>query len=393
MRQAAFVVGDEAGGEIAWGTACGCCGGVLHAPDEGGTAPSAAADLPSLDWDGAAEQLTRDGMSWLPTSPVGGQAAPPEPLEVTFGFLSDADASSDEYGTYRAMSDAEIASIERAFACIEAVANIDFVRIDSGGDGFLDAAGGVDIAIDAMVDTNAGLTRWKGSGGLLSSATVSIGERGLEDMNSYAFRTALHELSHALGLSHPSEYGAGRPSYGSDADYAEDSGQFTVMSYFDETETGAAYGRSYSTGLMLHDVAALQTLYGENADAYDGDTVWGFGSNTNDAGWTLDGAGHDVIAAIWDAGGHDRLDLSGYAQDQRIDLAEEAFSDVGGLTANVAIARGTLIEDAAGGAGDDTLSGNDADNVLSGGEGGDLLFGGDGNDVLYGDGAPAEWGA
>ena len=378
------------------GSACACCSDGFHRPAEGagGGTSSAATDHPSLDWDGAAEQIGRSGVTWSATpsstSGISFGGGMGEAARVTYGFLAEEDVSDDGGRAYRAMTADEIAMTEYAMTLIAEVANIEFVRV-AGADGvYLDDPADAQIDLDAMDATNAGLARTSWSGDTYRAATISIGERGLEDLGSYAFRTAIHEVAHAVGLSHPGRYD-GSARYATDAEYREDSAQFTVMSYFDETVTGADYGWAYSTNLMLHDVAALQRLYGANDQTRAGDTVYGFGSNTNDLGWTLDGADHEVIGAIWDGGGHDRLDLSGYAGDQRIDLGEEAFSDVGTLEGNVAIARGVVIEDAAGGAGDDEVVGNAADNTLAGGAGSDLLLGGAGDDVLYGDGGPADW--
>ena len=88
--------------------------------------------------------------------------------------------------------------------------------------------------------------------------------------------------------------------------------------------------------------------------------------------------------AIWDGGGNDTLDFSGYTQNAKINLNFEAFSDVGGLIANVAIARGAVIENAKGGAGNDIITGNAVANALLGGGGSDDLKGGAGNDRLDG---------
>src|SRR5262249_12841105 len=90
------------------------------------------------------------------------------------------------------------------------------------------------------------------------------------------------------------------------------------------------------------------------------------------------------ILTIWDAGGRDTLDVSGFSQNQKIDLTPGHFSSVGSLVDNVAIAYGCTIENAIGGAGNDTITGNDADNVLFGGAGNDTLSGGKGNDTLVG---------
>src|SRR5262249_55952790 len=91
------------------------------------------------------------------------------------------------------------------------------------------------------------------------------------------------------------------------------------------------------------------------------------------------------ILTIWDGGGTDTLDLSGFSGTQRIDLHAGTYSDVGGyMTNNVAIAFNVTIENAIGGSGNDTITGNDANNSLTGGQGNDVLFGDNGNDILSG---------
>lgn len=91
-----------------------------------------------------------------------------------------------------------------------------------------------------------------------------------------------------------------------------------------------------------------------------------------------------IVAAICDAGGNDTLDFSGYSQDQRININEGSFSDVGGLKANIAIAYGAQIENIIGGSGADILVGNALNNTLKGGAGNDIIYGADGADQLWG---------
>lgn len=58
-----------------------------------------------------------------------------------------------------------------------------------------------------------------------------------------------------------------------------------------------------------------------------------------------------------------------------------AFSNAGSLKKNISIAPGTVIQDAVGGTGADTIIGNDSDNVLRGNTGNDSIDGGSGNNA------------
>src|SRR5204863_60873 len=71
---------------------------------------------------------------------------------------------------------------------------------------------------------------------------------------------------------------------------------------------------------------------------------------------------HDVAYTIFDSGGNDTLDYSNTTATQTINLNPETFSSVLGNIGNVTIARGTIIENAIGGSGNDTITGNDANN-------------------------------
>ena len=201
----------------------------------------------------------------------------------------------------------------------------------------------------------------------------------------YGRQTFTHEIGHALGLSHPGDYnaGEGNPTY-RDATYAEDTRQFSLMSYWSETNTGGDNGGHYAAAPLLDDIAAIQHLYGANLSTRTGDTVYGFNSNTGRDFLSTTSNSQKLIFAVWDAGGNDTFDFSGYTANQRINLNEKSFSDVGGLKGNVSIAAGVTIENAIGGSGNDVIVGNAANNVLKGGAGNDVLFGGGGADELWG---------
>lgn len=134
---------------------------------------------------------------------------------------------------------------------------------------------------------------------------------------------------------------------------------------------------------MVADWIALGGKYG--LDAFAGNTVWGFHTTIGTTVFaSLARTAGSTAFTIVDTGGTDTVDFSGYAARQAIDLAPEAVSDIGGLTGNMEIARGTLIENAVGGGGSDVLRGNVAANGLRGGPGDDLLYGGPGGDRLNG---------
>jgi serralysin len=205
------------------------------------------------------------------------------------------------------------------------------------------------------------------------------------DSNS---RKLMHELLHGLGLDHAGEYnGDSAVSYDKDAIFYQDSNQYTVMSYWAAAATGAKHVANgytqFASTPLLYDVAALQKLYGANMSTRSGDTVYGFNSTSGRDAFNLK-LDPSAVFTIWDGGGTDTLDLSGYASASRIDLREGAFSDAGDLTSNISIAFGAAIENATGGSGNDNIWGNSLANVLIGGAGNDSLYGGGGNNVLEG---------
>ncbi len=211
--------------------------------------------------------------------------------------------------------------------------------------------------------------------------TPSVGQWG--------FMTYLHETGHALGLDHAGDYNGGSPTYATNAAYMQDSQQYTLMSYFTASNTGADWiasdGRMYFAQTpMLYDIAAIQAIYGADTTTRATNTVYGFNA-TAGLTWLYNFAQnpHPVLC-IYDAGGYDTLDLSGFASNSVIDLTPGSFSSCDMMTSNVSIAFNTWIEAAVGGAGADVITGNSLDNDLKGGAGNDRLSGGGGADVLTG---------
>jgi serralysin len=226
--------------------------------------------------------------------------------------------------------------------------------------------------------------------GITTSATVNISLQWLTDygtgLNSYSFQTYIHEIGHTLGLGHGGNYN-GSAGYAVDALYANDSWSTTIMSYFDQNENSytAAQGftRQFAVSPMVADNIATTALYGTATTTRTGDTTYGFNNTSGRAIYDAV-ANPSVGYTIYDNGGIDTLDYSGFTQNQRIDLNPEAFSNIGSRVGNVSIARGAVIENAIGGTGNDVLVGNSAANTLTGGGGNDTLIGGLGADTLIG---------
>lgn len=204
------------------------------------------------------------------------------------------------------------------------------------------------------------------------------------ELGNYGRLSITHEIGHTLGLDHPGVYNAGQdPSY-EKGTYAEDTRQFSVMSYWDEAVTGGDNRGHFAAAPLVDDIAAIQYLYGANTTTRTGDTVYGFNSNSGRDFYSAQDSSQKLIFSVWDAGGNDTLDFSGYTQNQRINLTEGSHSDVGGLKANVSIALGATIENAIGGSGNDVIVGNNAANIIKGGAGNDVIYGGGGQDQLSG---------
>lgn len=249
------------------------------------------------------------------------------------------------------------------------------------------------------------------------------------DNGFYGLQTLIHEIGHGLGLQHPGGYNAAPGvsiTYAANAEYYQDTRQYSVMSYFNAEFSGAGHidwnrlSWVYSQTPLLHDIATIQAMYGADPTTRVGDSVYGFESNLGGDVYDFDVNGMPVIS-IYDAGGNDTLNFSGWNSNSHIDLNPGAFSSGGGsgvvpldtlkaagllppsyteeqytalraryhaedgmLSDNISIAYNTIIENAVGGGGNDRIIGNAVSNQLNGGAGDDVLSGGDGIDYLTG---------
>ena len=402
-------------GAIASYQVCACCarfhgpttesdGGPvfgLNADDRGVFGPNGKPSLSSTD---AGAQITRNNQSWATAL---GTAA-----TVTYAFRDSISPANMPEGTtgFTQFNATQIAATVLAMAAWSDVANITFQRVQNSGSEYSNNA---TILLGNYADGQEGAAAFAYLPGGMPGGTGITDVRGDVWINSslsynalpvqqgYGQLTLLHEIGHAIGLSHPAAYNASAGvsiQYGPHAIYYEDSLQYSVMSYFSEINTGADFRingqgtRSYSSAPLLDDISAAQRLYGANMTTRTGDTVYGFNSN---AGRLWFGANNELsplVFCAWDAGGTDTFDFSGYLNNgQVIDLRQGSFSSVGGLIGNVSIALGAVIENAIGGSGSDTFRGNSANNRFTPNTGADVVDGGLGTDTVVFSGALAAY--
>jgi serralysin len=244
---------------------------------------------------------------------------------------------------------------------------------------FVETHGAANITMD---DTQAGQAYSSStvSSGLITASTINIASNwygGIDTFDSYTLQTFIHEIGHSIGLGHGGAYN-GSATYGVDNLYGNDTWQMSVMSYMAQNNYD---GTSYRFDMtpMMADILAVQSMYGA-ASFQAGNTVYGFGST---AGSVYDFAAYSSAPAltIYDSGGTDTLNASGYSQNQVIDLRPGSFSNIGGLVGNIGIYLTSTIENAVGGSGNDTVYGNSANNTIRGGAGNDTIDGSAGVDV------------
>ena len=222
---------------------------------------------------------------------------------------------------------------------------------------------------------------------------------------NHAWQAMMHETGHALGLKHAHEVSG---SFGAmPADH--DSLEYTVMSY--RSYVGGPAGgytvgsTSFPQTLMMEDIAAIQTFYGANFTTNNGNTTYKWSPTTGQM--TLNGvaqalpAGNKVLMTVWDGGGIDTYDLSNTTLGAAINLEPGQWTTLSsaqlaslgsgyvaaGNVANAKLYQGnaaSLIENAIGGSGNDTITGNAGNNTLTGGAGNDTLDGhGGANTAVY----------
>lgn len=268
----------------------------------------------------------------------------------------------------------QAAQITQAFGAWSNVARIAFNPVTETAEG---EVGDIRVAFTSAV--SAGY--WGYSLGVGDGRHNAHGDIWIDDAmvgqsfaaGTYNFMAMMHEIGHSLGLKHPFE--------GTKIPKGFDNQRYTIMSY---TAPDKVWWRNPETGAneylikspMVYDILTIQRLYGANMTYRTGDDTYAFSPSA------------PSFEAIWDAGGTDTFSIEAFAKGCTVDLRPGAYSSLAydsvSLTSNIGIAFGCGIENALGGAGDDTLLGSEAANALDGAAGADTLRGNGGNDALSG---------
>lgn len=338
----------------------------------------------SFNMEMGAGNIMRPNQAWTTTPGVG-------ETDITWAVRASGNDPSNNT-PLQGLDASQVALTEAALEYLEGISGLNFTQVNPGG-----ASNNATMLFGAYsaADGAGAYAYYPGSGGGDTAASANAGDVWLNNNSygsgSYAFGSfnafaMLHEIGHAIGLAHPGDYNAGpntNITYANSAQFIEDSHQYTIMSYFDETNTGVSAGLGYPDTFMLYDFMAIHELYGADATYNAGNTVYGF--NASDAASVYDFTVNTTpFMTVYDGQGTDTIDLSGYTMGQWLSLEEGVFSNVGGYVGNFSIAYGAVIENAVGGTGDDSIMGNEAGNLIDGGAGADSISGGEGDDLILG---------
>lgn len=327
-------------------------------------------------------------------------------LNLTFSFPTQASFYGSDYGSgepqdnFRVLNQSQCKAAREVFAMIASVTNLGFTEISE--------TSSVHATL-RLANSDTPSPAWSYLPDEASEAGDTwFGPRndwfGEPERGGYGYYAFIHELLHAIGLKHGNE----ADSFGA-MTAAHDSMEFSVMTYRSYVGAAGQYVENeewgYAQSLMMYDIAALQHIYGADYTTNAGNTVYRWNPATgqefiNGVGQVAPG-GNRIFMTVWDGGGTDTYDFSNYTTALRVDLRPGQWSRVS--TAQIAklgdgeYARGnianaltyhgsnrSLIENAIGGTGNDTIIGNAVANNLKGGAGADRLYGMEGNDYLSG---------
>jgi serralysin len=326
--------------------------------------------------------------------------------DFTFSFPTSASFYGAGYGNgeplkgFAVLNAAQQAATRAAFDQFSSVANVTFTEVTESATKHADLR---------LASSDAPSTAWAyfpstAAEGGDAWFNKSSGHYSRPIKGNYAHVSFLHEIGHALGLEHAHE--------GNVMPVNRDSMEYTVMSYRSYVGASTTTGYTnetwgYAQSLMMYDIAALQHMYGADFTTESGNTTYRWSPTSgemfiNGIGEGAPG-GNKILLTVWDGGGTDTYDFSNYTTALKVDLRPGEWTTTSaaqlaklhyngskvaiGNIANALQFQGdarSLIENAKGGTGSDTITGNAAANALWGNGGNDRLIGGDGNDNLFG---------
>ncbi len=304
--------------------------------------------------------------------------------------------NADMLAALRFALDADAGVSAAAGFAIEGFTNI---RIDYAGSG----SGSGTIRVANSSDAGTAYAYYPSGSSTGGDSFFGTDARDPSAAGNYSWSTMLHEMGHSLGLKHGHVSGLAGP-----LPYEIDSNEYSLMTYRSSIGGTTSYATNETWGspqtFMMYDIAALQYMYGADFTTNSGNTTYTWSPTTGqtfiNGSVAINPGANRIFATIWDGGGIDTYNLSNYTTNLLIDLTpggHSVFSNAQLANLNVfdtQYARGnifnalqyngdarSLIENANGGSGNDTLIGNIANNVLNGGAGSDTLIGGAGNDT------------
>lgn len=293
--------------------------------------------------------------------------APGRSVTLTYSFPSalPLTASADDAKGFQPMTLAQQAAVRVALDTWSAVANVQFVKVASGGDIQVGTNNqGNESSAYAYLPGGRGPTYMFLNNQSASSTSFADGDFGRSVL--------IHEFGHTLGLKHPGDYNSTGDSIDGPFLPAKlDNLDYTQMSY----NTGAGFDLNGNYGItpMLYDIQAMQYLYGANTSYHLANDTYRFVRDS-------------ALQCIWDAGGTDTLDFSQCTGATIINLNEGSFSSTAPGYNNISLAYNVKIERAIAGNGGSTIYGNDSGNVITGGLRNDVIHLGAGSDVVSGGG-------
>jgi serralysin len=342
---------------------------------------------------------------------------------ITFSFpnsASDYPAGTPEAASFRQVSAAQMQAIRFYLTEVAQFTNLQITEAGANADATADiriAESGLKVNRSASTSypgAGAGGDAWFGTVGPTVGGTQVV-------LGGWDHAVHGHEMGHALGLKEAAFTNtfAGGSDFPVNVPLDRNSVEFTVMSYRSylggpATNTWASSeGLGLAQSYMMLDIAALQTLYGADYGRNAGNTVYSWSPTTgqmsiDQVGQGIPGANR-VFLTIWDGGGRDTYNFSNYTTGVSVDLGPGGWSitspaqlvNLGdghmarGNVFNALLHDGdprSLIEDAIGGSGDDTIRGSYANNQLDGGPGNDWIDGGGGLDTAIFSGNFASYG-